>query len=551
MTIFFKYTASCFVVLLLSLLLSACGGEQVELILCEDTIDTSSPVPNNGFGFNLNNTRNQLSPINASNVANLELDFTLNAENAQERRGAPAVTEQTIYYHTPNSVDAVNRESGCIYWSYESSDRVRSASVTLVDEPSLNKRLVVVGTWMGWVIALDAETGEEIWKANAKAFGSDMITGGLQYHNGRLYVPLATKSVVFSVFQFLCCSSHGSLVALDSADGSEQWRFHTTENATRINLTRKGPNGVSIWSTPLLDVARNQVIVGTAQNLTQPTTHMENSVVAINMNNGAVNWVFQATANDAYNVTCDTTGELVNHCDGPVFDWDVITPILTQNSQGQDIIIAGDKKGSVYQLNPSTGDKNWETRLGAGGTLGGIHWGMAVDETQVYASIADATAAKFSIFKSALSSDAVNFTGLNFPMVQVPNAMPGIYALDKDTGTVNWEIHDTHYFNDMLVDSIYSAALSVTNDVLFAASLNGIVKAVRTSDGETLWSFDTDIAVDDVHGRVGNGGTIESAGPVIAGDNVLVNSGYNTFGGTNEFQAGPGNALFVFKLKDL
>lgn len=546
---FFKRSICLVMISIIPALMTACGGEQApQLTMCEQPVNTQSPILNNGFGFNLSNTRNQPSPINSGNISNLDLAFTVNAEDAKERRGAPAVTEQTIYYHTPNSVDAVDRESGCIYWSYDAPDRVRSASVTLVDEPTLGKRMVVVGTWTGLVIALNAKTGAEIWQVDAKEFDTNMITGGIQYHDGRLYVPMATKSVILAVLQISCCQSHGSLVTLDSANGNEIWRFHGTEEASRVNINRMAPNGVSIWSTPLLDLARNQVIVGTAQNLTQPTTDMENSVVAINMDDGSVNWVFQATTNDAYNATCDVDGEPINQCDGPDLDWDVITAILTKNSQGRDIIIAGDKKGSVYQLDPGTGTLNWETRLGAGGKLGGIHWGMAVDDTQIYASIADVTAAKSSVIDSALGTDLVGWSSLDVPMIQVPNAMPGIYALNKDTGTVNWEIHDTHFYGNTMVDSIYSAALSVTNDVLFAASLDGVVKAFRTSNGDPLWRYDTAISIDDVQGRAGNGGTIEGPGPVIAGDNVLVNSGYNTFGGTNEFQAGPGNALFVFKL---
>jgi len=46
----------------------------------------------------------------------------------------------------------------------------------------------------------------------------------------------------------------------------------------------------------------------------------------------------------------------------------------------------------------------------------------------------------------------------------------------------------------------------------------------------------------------GNGGTIDSVGVVIAGDNLLINSGYSTFGGAGPYQAGPGNTLFIVTL---
>jgi polyvinyl alcohol dehydrogenase (cytochrome) len=51
-----------------------------------------------------------------------------------------------------------------------------------------------------------------------------------------------------------------------------------------------------------------------------------------------------------------------------------------------------------------------------------------------------------------------------------------------------------------------------------------------------------------VNGTPGNGGTIDSVGAVPAGDDLFVNSGYNTFGGVNKWQFGPGNALFVLRL---
>jgi polyvinyl alcohol dehydrogenase (cytochrome) len=52
----------------------------------------------------------------------------------------------------------------------------------------------------------------------------------------------------------------------------------------------------------------------------------------------------------------------------------------------------------------------------------------------------------------------------------------------------------------------------------------------------------------DVNGVSGNGGTIDSVGAVPAGSDLLVNSGYSTFGVANAWQAGAGNALFVFRL---
>jgi polyvinyl alcohol dehydrogenase (cytochrome) len=130
----------------------------------------------------------------------------------------------------------------------------------------------------------------------------------------------------------------------------------------------------------------------------------------------------------------------------------------------------------------------------------------------------------------------------------VEDAKPGIYALDLATGSLVWEIHPKHAYEGFETDSLYSASLSVTNDVLFAASLDGVVKAFSTLNGSELWSMDTVIAVSDVNGVQGNGGTIDSVGVVIAGEKLLINSGYSAFGGAGQYQAGPGNTLFIVTL---
>jgi polyvinyl alcohol dehydrogenase (cytochrome) len=42
--------------------------------------------------------------------------------------------------------------------------------------------------------------------------------------------------------------------------------------------------------------------------------------------------------------------------------------------------------------------------------------------------------------------------------------------------------------------------------------------------------------------------TIDAVAPIPAGTDLPVNSGFDTFGRANQFQGGPGNALFIFRL---
>ena len=105
------------------------------------------------------------------------------------------------------------------------------------------------------------------------------------------------------------------------------------------------------------------------------------------MKTGKLVWNFQATNGDAYNVSCPF---FVNcpEKSGPDFDFGM-APILVKRKDGKDILVAGQKSGIVYALSPADGKIVWKTRIGKGGKLGGIHWGMAVDGEKVYATNAD------------------------------------------------------------------------------------------------------------------------------------------------------------------
>ena len=529
---------------------------------CTDPIDVNSAVVSNGFAFNLSNTRNQISPITSSNVDTLTRQFEYVQAGGKEKRGAPAVTEQAIFFTQGNQLIAVDRVTGCTYWAYTAWAVVRSATILLINDFPDQGPIIYVGDSQGYVHAVNAQSGAMLWRkfagidGNNKSASNHFITGGMQYYAGQLFVPVSSKEVVTHLFYIFeaCCETHGLLVAFDAESGDKNWTFHTTEDATiSAALFREGPNGVPIWSTPAIDPARNAIYVGTGESYTEPVAPLSDSIISIDMTTGLVNWSFQARDNDAWNAACGFPDEgiVVDPVNNPNFLWNLYqycpqpegvdfdfgaSPILADNGK---ILIAGDKGGIVYSLDPDTGALNWKRKVSTGGTLGGIHWGMAVDEWTVYVAASD-----LHTNKASKVDDTVDER-----LYLVDNATPGIYALDLFTGGLVWEAHPTHDYEGEEIVSLYSASLSVTNDVLFAGSLDGVVTAFSSYTGAQLWSFDTGIAVTDMNGVVGNGGTIDSVGVVIADDTILVNSGYSSFGGVGPYQAGPGSALFVLKLE--
>jgi polyvinyl alcohol dehydrogenase (cytochrome) len=504
---------------------------------CRDTVDVAAPVIVNGFGFNQANTRNTASIIDSTNVDTLKLNYLYAPAAANEKRGAPAVTAQVIYLTSGRELVALNRLSGCEYWSFttpENGSNFRSASILLVEGSETSPAVVYAADFNGQVYAIDAATGAPLWQTFVGTISFlHFVTGGMQYHAGKLFVPVSSKEVLATVaIPGACCRSHGMLVALDAATGEMLWQYHTTGEAEETVLPgeRIGPNGAPVWATPTLDIARNAIYIGTGQNYTEPATMTSDAIISLDMDSGDVNWIFQARENDTWNGNCSTAGSL--RCSVPPghdFDFGA-APILLDDGN---TLIAGDKGGVVYSIQAATGALNWSNKVSEGSTLGGIHWGMAVDQQRVYVAATD-----FSIDKA--SGGLADL---------IPGARPGIYALDLTTGAIDWEIHPTHMYEGLESPSLYSASLSVSNDLLFAGSLDGVVSAFDTRDGTQRWSMETAVTFTDINGVPGNGGTIDSVGVVVAGDGLLINSGYSTFQGVDgRYQAGPGNALFVLEL---
>ena len=77
----------------------------------------------------------------------------------------------------------------------------------------------------GWLYALDAETGAQVWKVRVEDHVSTRLTGSPVVYGGRLYVPAASFEEGMSANgKYTCCSFRGSLSAFDAATGVRLWK---------------------------------------------------------------------------------------------------------------------------------------------------------------------------------------------------------------------------------------------------------------------------------------------------------------------------------------
>jgi polyvinyl alcohol dehydrogenase (cytochrome) len=90
----------------------------------------------------------------------------------------------------------------------------------------------------------------------------------------------------------------------------------------------------------------------------------------------------------------------------------------------------------------------------------------------------------------------------------------------------------------------YSAAVTATNDVVVAGSMDGYLEIISATTGERVWSHDAFREYPSVNGVASHGGAFAAHGPMIADDLLIVSAGYAYVG-----EQRAGNALLVFQLE--
>lgn len=496
------------------------------------------------WGFDVRRTAAvgpEVSNLSSVNVAELTLKWTFELPDSSDARSQPVITSDTLFVASiGGGLFALDRKTACIKWHYMPDAPLRTA-LTLGDIKGAP--VLFFGDSDQHALAVDARTGDLIWRADMAISEFTMLTGAIVAEDGFLIVPVSLYEVPIAADpDHECCRAHGAVHRLDGLTGDIVWTTHMTEAAeprgvSKVGVQQWGPSGAPVWSTPTIDPARGLVYFGTGQNASAPGTDLSDSIVALDLGSGDIAWHFQSLAGDTYNGACSDfpTGPNCPSWAGPDFDFGA-SVILAKDSNGRTILLAGQKSGDVFALDPdANGATLWRTRVGSGSMLGGIHWGMAFADGKVFAAASD-------------------------PDMPIPGYIPepGLYALDADTGEPVWEYRvERHceasmrnYFarSEMYPEcSFYfgfSAALSIANDVIFAPALDGKVRAFDISNGALLWEFNTATEFETVSGATAHGGAMDNSAVLFAGDMVYMQSGYSLFGQM------PGNVLLAFELRE-
>lgn len=487
----------------------------------------SRPVSNsalwNGWGVDLSNSRFQpadLAGLSKSQLSRLQVKWAFGYSGATGGGGPPAIMGGRILVAGGDArIYSLDMHSGCVYWSFLPMAPARTA-ITVSDDGLT----AYFGDVQARAYAVNANTGALVWKAELDQHPYAMISGAPKLYDGRLYVPVSSAEELGGMNpKYPCCSFRGSVNALDAKTGKVLWKTYTiaspaqptSKNAAGTGML--GPSGAAVWTSPTIDAARHALYVGTGDNYSEPASATSDAVIALDMKDGKILWVKQLTAEDRFNIGCFSP-DTSNCPRNPGGDFDVgAPPILRVLKNGKSLLIVGQKSGVAYGLDPDDrGSIVWQSRLGKGGALGGIEFGGAATDTRVYFPLSD------------WAPDA--------------KAGGGMFALEITTGKQIWftAAPQPACIGKAGCSAAQLAPATAIPGVVFSGSLDGHIRAYDERDGAILWDFDTVRKFPTVNGVESHGGSINYAGPVVAGGMLFVTSGYSTNAGM------PGNVLLAF-----
>jgi polyvinyl alcohol dehydrogenase (cytochrome) len=497
-------------------------------------IADAKPVIGN-WGMGLENKRYYDADdlkINAANVSGLKLSWAFAFPNATRARSQPTIVGNTLYTASQHgTIYALDKKTGCIRWTFQADAEIRSALVVGTDENGVANRLYF-GDFAATVYSLDLKTKKLNWKQKIDDHHMATITGSLNVFENRLYVPVSSLEIISAFDEnYECCNFRGAMVALNAETGAQIWKTHTIAEAakptgkTSVGTTKMGPSGAPIWTTPTIDTKRRVIYFGTGENYTRPVSKTSDAIMAMSMDDGKILWSQQMYPDDAWNGACvwPPYGPNCPEYHGP--DADFGAPVILITSGEKDILLAGQKSGDVFALDPDNGGEViWTALVGRGATMGGVHWGMASDGKTLYVPINDQN---------------------DYALHKEQPIQPGVHALNIVDGKRIWSTIEENRCEGKEAWECgpgISAAITATPEVLFAGALDGMLKAYDTKTGKELWAYDTAHDYDAVNGVKAFGGTIDSDGPVIVGNQLFITSGYAKFGER------PGNVLLAFEL---
>ena len=484
-------------------------------------------------GGGIRNTRSTAEGPEKSDVRRLQQDWVFTA--AGDVSATPTVEGSSLYVvDWGGFLYKLDARSGQVTWSHKISDYTGNTNSVSRTSPAIQGDKLVIGDQAtATVLAVDKNSGDLIWQTLADPHPCGRVTSSVVIGENKVYVGLScTEEGTVLFVKGYIPSFRGSMLALDLQTGAIVWKTYTLP-AVPAGYPANTPwySGVPIWaSTAALDLISRTVFIGTGNNYTVPPAvaqcildagsdpadqsaclapdDYEDTVLALDMDTGAIKWSRRLQAFDTWTAACLPNlppGFSANPCPVPAggdFDFGSGPNLFTvgDDRSARPILGIGQKSGVYWALDPRTGATIWATLVGAAQNLGGIEWGTATDGRRVYVAESDYYHAPYTL------PSGQTLTGGSWA------------ALDAVTGKILWQVPVTGA--DPL-DAQHRAAaamgaVTVSNDVMYASDMAGTLVALDGRTGATLWTLSTGASV--------------NCGPSIVDGRIFWGTGYKELG---------------------
>lgn len=517
-------------------------------------------------GRDLKNSRYQADEkaISPRTVGALQLRWSFATDG--DVTANPTVDGDYLYFpDSAGSLYKVQRFTGALVWKKPISGYTGVAGDFARASPAVAGDALILGNQAGKlsdpqgasVFAVDKNSGAPLWTTRIDGPIGDAASPGFRQRysfvthsaivaDGMAIVGLASNEELIAGFwpkaYGWTWNFRGSVVALDVATGAIRWRTY---------MVPEGYYGAAVWgSTGAVHRTRRLVYMATGNNYMvpdsvlaclnnggapaacmSPDNHL-NSIVALDLDSGAIRWAARGLPYDAWNVGCGLTipGVLVvppnDNCPTPKGpDWDFAQGPLLFADTGADgdtgLVGAGQKSGMFWAFRAKDGKPVWSRQVAPGGLTGGLQWGSASDGRSVFVAIAN----------SGLTGSGTE-PGVWQLADGTTTTAGGWAALEAKTGAVQWTTRDP-------AGGRAEAAVSGANGVIFGCNLdqaNGTMYALDAKTGKVLWSY--------------NAGSGQS--PFVTGVFAACNAGPSiadgmVYWGSGTFQGAPGpKRVFAF-----
>ena len=484
---------------------------------------------------NYSGTRySQLGQINKSNVGNLQVAWTFSTGVLRGHEGGPLVIGDRMYVHTPfpNIVYALDlNDDGRVIWRYEPQQDPDTIPVMCCDTvnrgPAYAEGKLFLLQADNNVVALDANTGEELWKVS---------NGDISKGETGTMSPLVVKDKVLVGISGGEFGVQGHVTAYNVENGEQVWRAYSTGPDDQILVDPQqtthlgqpvGPDsgtntwegeqwklgGGTTWGWITYDPELDLIYYGSGNPGTWNPTQRPGdnrwsmTIFARNPDTGMAKWVYQKTPHDEW----DYDG--VN---------EHILADLEIDGEMRKVVVNFDRNGFGYTLDRETGELlvaekydpavNWATHVDMETGRPQVvprysteHQGEDVNTTNICPAALgskDQQPASFSprtnlfyVPTNHVCMDyepyAVSYTagqpfvGATLSMYPAPGGdhLGNFIAWDAANGEIVWSIPEPF--------SVWSGALATSGDVVFYGTLEGYLKAVDAETGAPLYQYKT------------------------------------------------------------